>query len=167
MMIGGQYDDNLSDDDEYLDISDEEISGFHDMHYFENQMRAGKHGMEEEKKSGSSMSKDVLRIPPYFERSKKIGRIGPPKTELDRDSAKGDYVILIDGLSSDVKNLNFQEAKELAGDQDILALDVFSKSGFVSIRANTAVYKEAYYYEVTLMTDGLMMSLVLDDVSPR
>ena len=92
----------MSDEDEYLDISDDEINNFQEMNYFGDQLRAGKHGMEEEKKGGSSKSKDILRIPPYFERSKKIGRIGPPKTELDRDSAKGDYVILIDGLSSDV-----------------------------------------------------------------
>ena len=37
-----------------------------------------------------------------------------------------------------------------------LDLDIEAQSNFVSIRANTAVFKDCFYYEVTLMTDGLM-----------
>lgn len=37
-----------------------------------------------------------------------------------------------------------------------LALDIEAKSNFVSIRANTAVFHECFFYEVTLLTDGLM-----------
>jgi Kip1 ubiquitination-promoting complex protein 1 len=36
-----------------------------------------------------------------------------------------------------------------------LFLDIEAKSGFVSVRANTAVFKDLFYYEVTLMGDGL------------
>jgi len=39
---------------------------------------------------------------------------------------------------------------------DSLALDIEAKSNFVSVRANTAVFKDCFYYEVTLLTDGLM-----------
>jgi Kip1 ubiquitination-promoting complex protein 1 len=61
-------------------------------------------------------------------------------------------------LSSDSKHLNADKMKDFLREsqEDMLALDVRATSGFVSIRANTAVFKEAYYYEVTLMTDGLM-----------
>lgn len=34
--------------------------------------------------------------------------------------------------------------------------DIESKSSFASIRANTAVFAGKYYYEVRLMTSGLM-----------
>jgi len=39
---------------------------------------------------------------------------------------------------------------------DALALDIEAKSNFVSVRANTAVFQDCFYYEVTLLTDGLM-----------
>ena len=39
---------------------------------------------------------------------------------------------------------------------EALALDVEAVSNFVSIRANTAVFKETFYYETTLLSDGLM-----------
>jgi len=39
---------------------------------------------------------------------------------------------------------------------ELLALDIEAKSNFVSIRANTAVYRETFYYEATLLSDGLM-----------
>ena len=39
---------------------------------------------------------------------------------------------------------------------EALALDIEAKSSFVSIRANTAVFRDCFYYEVTLLTDGLM-----------
>jgi hypothetical protein len=34
-------------------------------------------------------------------------------------------------------------------------LDIEAKSSFFSIRADTAVFKEFFYYEVTLKGDGL------------
>ena len=37
-----------------------------------------------------------------------------------------------------------------------LDLDIEAKSNFASVRANTAVFKDCFYYEVTLLTDGLM-----------
>ena len=37
-----------------------------------------------------------------------------------------------------------------------LDLDIEAKSKFASVRANTAVFKDCFYYEVTLLTDGLM-----------
>ena len=40
--------------------------------------------------------------------------------------------------------------------EEPLALDVEAKSNFVSIRANTAVFSDTFYYEVTLLSDGLM-----------
>ena len=45
--------------------------------------------------------------------------------------------------------------REMNGDEP-LALDVEAKSSFVSIRANTAVFSDTFYYEVTLLSDGLM-----------
>jgi hypothetical protein len=39
---------------------------------------------------------------------------------------------------------------------DQVSLDVESVSSFSSIRANVAVFKGKYYYEVRLMTPGLM-----------
>ena len=89
----------------------------------------------------------------YLERSKVVGRLGPIKTQLDRDSAKGEFVF------------GHQRAKELSGEtsslldmegNEALALDVEAVSNFVSIRANTAVFKETFYYETTLLSDGLM-----------
>ena len=40
--------------------------------------------------------------------------------------------------------------------EEALALDIEAKSSFVSIRANTAVFRDCFYYEVTLLSDGLM-----------
>lgn len=37
-----------------------------------------------------------------------------------------------------------------------LTLDITATSNFATVRANTAVTKECYYYEVTLLSDGLM-----------
>ena len=45
-------------------------------------------------------------------------------------------------------------SKRLFGEN--LNLDVTAKSNFATVRANTAVTKECYYYEVTLLSDGLM-----------
>ena len=39
---------------------------------------------------------------------------------------------------------------------DSLALEIEAKSSFVSVRANTAVFAHVFYYEVTLLSDGLM-----------
>ena len=38
----------------------------------------------------------------------------------------------------------------------MLTLDVEAKSSFVSVRANTCVFSDTFYYETTLLTDGLM-----------
>ena len=136
-------------------ISDDEVDNIRDSYYFGNDYMGAK-GMEEVKGPGMRPPMGIQSKLTYFDRAKQIGRIGPPKTELDRTSARGDFAILVDSLSSSSKNVNYEEAKALKEEQDTLALDVFANSGFVSIRANTAVFKEAYYYEVTLMTDGLM-----------
>lgn len=39
---------------------------------------------------------------------------------------------------------------------EALTLDVEAKSSFVSVRANTGIFSDCFYYEVTLLTDGLM-----------
>lgn len=83
----------------------------------------------------------------YFERSKKIGRIGPIVTELNTKGAYGEIKQHPYRLTtSDQKD--FHETGPL--------LDIEAKSAFVSIRANTAVFKGCFFYEVLLLTDGLM-----------
>lgn len=77
----------------------------------------------------------------YLTRCKQVGRLGPTKTELDRSSMHGE------ALFGRERNMDFGPA---------LDLDIEAQSNFVSIRANTAVFKDCFYYEVTLMTDGLM-----------
>ena len=56
---------------------------------------------------------------------------------------------------SDYNNNTSNVMQEMDG-SDSLALDIEAKSNFVSVRANTAVFKDCFYYEVTLLTDGLM-----------
>ena len=87
----------------------------------------------------------------YFDRCKEVGRVGPPKTELDMNSVYGEFETLEERVLKNASPLG----KALVGDRQ-LVLDVTAKSNFASIRANTAVTKECYYYEVTLLSDGLM-----------
>lgn len=44
---------------------------------------------------------------------------------------------------------------ELDG-SEALPLDIEAKSNFVSVRANTGIFRDCFYYEVTLLSDGLM-----------
>lgn len=81
----------------------------------------------------------------YIERCKALGRLGPIKTQIDQSSAHGECAI----GSIEAK------AREMDG-SEALALDVEAISSFVSVRANTAVFRHCYFYEVTLLTDGLM-----------
>ena len=69
----------------------------------------------------------------YFDKCKEVGRIGPPETKLDMDSAAGQFKVY---------------------ERD--SLDIEAISQFSSIRANTAVFSGRYYYEVKLLTAGLM-----------
>jgi len=90
----------------------------------------------------------------YLERCKSVGRLGPTKTEIDRNSAFGEYIL------GNERAKTFADPKscpitEMDG-SDALALDIEAKSNFVSVRANTAVFRDCFYYEVTLLTDGLM-----------
>lgn len=65
-----------------------------------------------------------------FEKCKQVGRIGPPKTQMDQNSVFGrvkDENLLLSG-----------DARE-----------------FNSIRADTGFFKGVWYYEATLKTDGL------------
>ena len=66
-------------------------------------------------------------------------------------SVYGEFETLEDRVLKNASPLG----KALVGDKQ-LVLDVTAKSNFASIRANTAVTKECYYYEVTLLSDGLM-----------
>ena len=76
----------------------------------------------------------------------KTGRIGPPKTELDLESAYGKV------LRSGSDYYSSSQSFDILGE---LTLDVEARSSFVSIRANTAIFKGRFYYEVTLLCDGL------------
>ena len=69
----------------------------------------------------------------YFDRCKKIGRIGPKDVKIEK---KGSY-----------GNIHFQSKENL---------DVEATSGFASVRANVGVFSGRYYYECTLKTSGLM-----------
>mmetsp|Transcript_13627 Transcript_13627/g.23196 ORF Transcript_13627/g.23196 Transcript_13627/m.23196 type:complete len:774 (+) Transcript_13627:464-2785(+) len=89
-------------------------------------------GLEEEEKKGESKAEEEEYVS-YFEKCKIVGRIGPKITKLDPKSAHG-------------------EAIYQANDQ----LDIEAKGKFVSIRANTGVFKGRFYYEVLLKTSGLM-----------
>lgn len=69
----------------------------------------------------------------YIYRCKKVGRIGPKDTILDQKNSYGELIFAAkDGL-------------------DVEAIDKFT-----SIRANTAVFSGRFYYEVLLLTNGLM-----------
>ena len=91
----------------------------------------------------------------YLDRCKQVGRLGPPKTELDINSVVGEIEILQERVRSD-QNPNAKNMNEIEKMDKYLVLDVTAKSNFVSVRANTAVTKECFYYEVTLLSDGLM-----------
>lgn len=68
-----------------------------------------------------------------FEKCKSVGRIGPLVTKLDFEQ---------DGA-------NFKK-------YDPHGLDIEALGNFSSVRANTAVFTGRYYYEVKLLTSGLM-----------
>ena len=76
------------------------------------------------------------------------------KTQLDTESAFGEYIIG-STKARDCSSDKSAPLTEMDG-HEALALDVEATSNFVSIRANTAVFKHCYFYEVTLLTDGLM-----------
>lgn len=84
----------------------------------------------------------------YLERSKHVGRIGPPATELDLVSKFGEAIVRTDPLTS---TQHKQDSKEPG-----LLLDVEANSNWVSIRANTAVFADRFYYEVQILTPGVM-----------
>ena len=93
----------------------------------------------------------------YFERSKKVGRLGPVRTELDRSSVYGNCVFDRDRSTNSAYNNSSTASSMLEMDgSEPLDLDIEAKSSFVSVRANTAVFKDCFYYEVTLLTEGLM-----------
>ena len=69
----------------------------------------------------------------YIQRCKKVGRIGPKETQLDLKNSHGELIFA---------------AKD--------GLDVEAISKFTSIRANAAVFSGRYYFEVLLLTNGLM-----------
>lgn len=79
----------------------------------------------------------------YLERCAKVGRVGPPETSLDKKSAHGELQLRVVG------------PKVSYSQDENLLLEVEAKSSFVSIRADTAVFKNRFYYEVTLKGDGM------------
>ena len=88
----------------------------------------------------------------YFERCKQVGRLGPPKTELDMDSVVGSFETLHERVLKSAS----PSTKAMIQNEKPLVLDITATSNFATVRANTAVTKECYYYEVTLLSDGLM-----------
>lgn len=90
-----------------------------------------------------------------MERCRQIGRLGPPRTQLDRGSAYGTFIFGHERGQALSGEPNTANQREMNGEEP-LALDVEAKSNFVSIRANTAVFSDTFYYEVTLLSDGLM-----------
>ena len=88
--------------------------------------------LEEKKETDVETNKDDI-VYSKFELMKKIGRIGLKVTKLEIDFQYGNFKV------NDIEGL------------DIEAIDQFS-----SIRANTAVFAGKYYFEVKLMTPGLM-----------
>lgn len=91
----------------------------------------------------------------YIERCKALGRLGPIKTQIDLSSAHGECAIGCIKARDFAQDSPTQPLKEMDG-SEALALDVEAISSFVSVRANTAVFRHCYFYEVTLLTDGLM-----------
>lgn len=78
----------------------------------------------------------------YLDRCAKAGRVGPLETKLDKHTAMGQYILRsISTSDSEIESERFM-------------LDIEAKSSFFSIRADTAVFKEIFYYEVTLKGDG-------------
>ena len=68
-------------------------------------------------------------------------------------TAIGEIEVLQDRVRSE-SNPNSKYLQDSGEKQ--LVLDITAKSSFASVRANTAVSKECFYYEVTLLSDGLM-----------
>ena len=118
MMIGMHQmgEDVEMSDDGMEDISDDEINDMHDTYYFGNDYMGGGglKGSIDDDRTGPGLKPPKVSgqgMISYFDRAKQIGRVGPPNTELDRDSARGEYEILIDAMTSDKSNLNYIEAK--------------------------------------------------------
>ena len=90
----------------------------------------------EEEKQSSQASRDTGdndQFVSYIDRCKKVGRVGPKVSALDKKSSYGE--VLFAGRDQ---------------------LDVEALGSFASVRANTAVFSGRYYYEVQLKTNGLM-----------
>lgn len=68
-----------------------------------------------------------------MEKSKSVGRVGPPITHMDFESTNGRF------KKEHPTSLEFE-----------------ASSQFASVRANTGIFKGVFYYEVLLKTDGLM-----------
>ena len=69
-------------------------------------------------------------------------------TELDLVSKFGEANVRTDPLTS---TQHKPDSKEPG-----LLLDVEANSNWVSIRANTAVFADRFYYEVQILTPGIM-----------
>lgn len=83
------------------------------------------------------------------DRCKEIGRVGPFTTEFDKLTMFGQAKIQSDVATSAMYKSN-------ATKEPGLLLDVKAKSNWVSIKANTAIFEKAFYYEVQIMTSGVM-----------
>ena len=111
--------------------------------------------LSEESKTNESIEAQAdlnQALDTYLTRCKKVGRLGPVRTELDRSSVHGDCLF---GRDRNANSFNNASMLEMDG-CEMLDLDIEAKSNFVSVRANTAVFKHCFFYEVTLLTDGLM-----------
>lgn len=80
-------------------------------------------------------SKGPSKPKTFLDRCKEVGRLGPRFSKLDPNTASGTVKIR---------------------DENSTCCDLEAIGQFCSIRANTAVFKNRYYFEVKLMTSGLM-----------
>lgn len=157
----GRDDSDLSDEDDGgAQPNEKHLTDLED-DYFSGALSSFSAGclptIEEQKIAANSAHASVLTPVRklYIERCKEVGRLGPPKTQLDRSSAFGTFVF---GHERAQQHSGDRETHLLQGmdGSEVLALDIEAKSNFVSIRANTAVFKDTFYYEATLLSDGLM-----------
>lgn len=86
------------------------------------------YGIGEESKVEESKSTEA-----YFNKCKKIGRIGPVQAKINKKSGYGEALYF--------------------GKED---LEFEATSSFYSVRANVGVFSGRYYYEVMLKSSGLM-----------
>ncbi|MDR3548356.1 MAG: hypothetical protein P4M11_08865 [Candidatus Pacebacteria bacterium] len=126
---------------ESSDISKTDVDRYYDqvLGFKKRKVTSSPKGQDLEETKGVPVPSEAS----FLDKCKKIGKLGPLVCKMDLKASFGNWVAKGSFLPPTV-------------DLDDNCLDVQCRSPFGSVRANTCVFAGAWYYEVRLMTSGMV-----------